>query len=101
MLLLLRNRNTFHEYRSGGIYTINEIVSHMVPTTINSEGHFGSASFYDINEQWRLIEHIGVVVRTDDSKKNMTDTTVMRSNSFKDDCRMSDIPPCKLVLPTY
>jgi hypothetical protein len=41
----------------------------MVPTTINSEGHFESASFYDINEQWRLIEHIGVVVRTDDSKK--------------------------------
>jgi hypothetical protein len=51
MLLLLRNRDTFHEYQSGGIYTIGEIVSHMVLTTINSEGHFGSASSYDINEQ--------------------------------------------------
>jgi hypothetical protein len=38
-------------------------------TTINSEGHFGSASSYDINEQWRLNEHIDVVVRTGDSKK--------------------------------
>jgi hypothetical protein len=25
----------------------------------------------------------------------------MRSNNFKDDCRMFDVPPCKLVLPTY
>jgi hypothetical protein len=101
MLLLLRNRDTFHEYRSGGIYTIDEIVSHMVLTTINSEGHFGSASSYDINEQWRLIEHIDVVVRTGDSKKSIPDLTVMRSNSFKDDCRMFDVPPCKLALATY
>jgi hypothetical protein len=50
MLLLLRNKDTFHEYQSGGIYTIGEIVSHMVLTIINSEGHFGSASSYDINE---------------------------------------------------
>jgi hypothetical protein len=41
----------------------------MVLTTINSQGHFGSASSYDNNEQWRLIEHIDVIVRTDDSKK--------------------------------
>jgi hypothetical protein len=40
MLLLLRNRDTFHEYWSGGIYIIDEIVSHMVLMTINSEGHF-------------------------------------------------------------
>jgi hypothetical protein len=92
MLLLLRNRDTFHEYRSGGIYTIDKIVSHMVLTTINSEGHFGSASSYDINKQWRLIEHIDVIVRTGDSKKSMPDLTVMRSNSFKDDCRMFDAP---------
>jgi hypothetical protein len=69
MLLLLRNRDTFHEYRPGGIYTIGEIVSHMVLTTINSEGHFGVVSSHDINEQWRLIEHIDVVVKTGDSKK--------------------------------
>jgi hypothetical protein len=50
MLLLLRNRDTFHEYRSGEIYTIGEIVSYMVLTIINSEGHFRSASSYDINE---------------------------------------------------
>jgi hypothetical protein len=37
MLLLLRNMDTFHEHRSGGIYTISEIVSHMIVTTINSE----------------------------------------------------------------
>jgi hypothetical protein len=43
--------DTFHEYWLGGIYTIGEIVSHMVLTTINSEGHFGSAFSYDINEQ--------------------------------------------------
>jgi hypothetical protein len=30
MLLLLKNLDTFHEYRPGGIYTIGEIVSHMV-----------------------------------------------------------------------
>jgi hypothetical protein len=41
----------------------------MVLTTINSEGHFGVASSHDINEQWRLIEHIDVVVKTGDSKK--------------------------------
>jgi hypothetical protein len=84
MLLLLRNRDTFHEYQPGRIYTIGEIVSHMMLTTINSEGHFESASSYDINEQWRLIEHIDVV-RTGDSKKSLPDPTVMRSNSFNDD----------------
>jgi hypothetical protein len=94
MFLLLRNRDTLHEYRPGVIYTISEIVSHMVLTTINSEGHFGSASSYDINEQWRLIEHIGVIVRIGDSKKSMPDPTVMRSNNFKDDCSMFDVPPC-------
>jgi hypothetical protein len=69
MLLLLRNMDIFHEHWSGGIYPIDEIVSHMMFTTINSEGHLRSASSYDINEQWKLIEHIDVVVGTDDSKK--------------------------------
>jgi hypothetical protein len=64
MRLLLRNMDTFHGHRLGGIYTIGEIVSHMVLTTINSEGHFGSAPSYDINEQWRLIVHIDIVVGT-------------------------------------
>jgi hypothetical protein len=71
MFLLLRNRDTFNEHRAGGIYTIGEIVSHVVLTTINSEGHFRSVSSYDINEQWRLIEHIDVVVGIGDSKKNV------------------------------
>jgi hypothetical protein len=39
-----------------------------VLTTINSEGHFRSASSYDINKQWRLIKHIYVVVGTSDFK---------------------------------
>jgi hypothetical protein len=80
MLLLLGNRDTFYEHRPGGIYTIGEIVSHMVLTIINSEGHFSSASSYEIvshmvlmiinsEGQWRLIAHIDVVVRTADSKK--------------------------------
>jgi hypothetical protein len=69
MLLLLRNMNTFHEHRPRGIYTIGKIVSHMVLTTINSEGHFGSASSYDINKRWRLIEHIDVIVGIGYSKK--------------------------------
>jgi hypothetical protein len=69
MLLLLRNKDTFHEHRPKGIYTIGEIVFHMVLMTINNEGHIGSASSYDINGQWRLIEHIDVVVGTSDSKK--------------------------------
>jgi hypothetical protein len=68
-LLLLRNKDTFHEHRSGVIYTIGKIVSHMVLTTINNEGHFGSASSYDINEQLRLIECIDVIVGTDDLTK--------------------------------
>jgi hypothetical protein len=50
MLLLLGNMNTFHEHRPRGIYTIGEIVSHMLLTTINSEGYFGSVSSYDIIE---------------------------------------------------
>jgi hypothetical protein len=83
MLLLLRNRNTFHEHRLRGIYNIGEIVSHMVLMTINSEGHFSSASSYDINEQWRLFEHIDGVVGTGDSKKSMPDPTVMRSNASR------------------
>jgi hypothetical protein len=99
MLLLLKNMDTFHEHRPGGIYTNGEIVSHMVLTTINSEGHFGSACSYDINEQWRLIKHIDVIVGTGDSKKNMPDPMVMRSNNFKDNCRMFDVPrvnwPCQ------
>jgi hypothetical protein len=63
----------------------------MVRTIINSEGYFGSASSYDINEQWRLIEHIDVIVGIGDSKKSMSDPTIMRSNNFKDDCRMLDV----------
>jgi hypothetical protein len=59
---------------------------------INSEAHFRSVSSYDINEQWRLIQHIDVVVGSGDSKKNMSDPMVIRSNSFKDDYRMFDVP---------
>jgi hypothetical protein len=69
MLLLLRNRDIFHEHQPRGIYTIGEIVHHMVLMTINNEGHFRSASSYDINEQWRLIQHIDFIVGTGDSKK--------------------------------
>jgi hypothetical protein len=69
MLLLLRNKYTFHEHRSGERYTIDEIVSHVVLTAISSEGHFRSVSSYDINEQWRLIQHIDVIIGTNDSKK--------------------------------
>jgi hypothetical protein len=63
-----------------------------VLTTINSEGHFGSVSSYDINEHWRLIQHIDVIVGTGDSKKSMSNPTVMRSNNFNDDCRIFDVP---------
>jgi hypothetical protein len=38
-----------------------------------------------------LIEHIDVVIGTTDSKKSMSDPMIMRSNSFKDDCRMFDV----------
>jgi hypothetical protein len=63
--------DTFNEHWPEGMYTIGEIVSHvMVLMTINSEGHFESVSSYDINEQWRLNEHIDVIVGTD-SKKSM------------------------------
>jgi hypothetical protein len=51
MLLLSRNMHNFHEHQTGGIYTIGEIVSHVVLMAINSEGHFGSVSSYGINEQ--------------------------------------------------
>jgi hypothetical protein len=44
------NRDTFYEHRSGGIYIIDEIVSHLVLTIINSELHFRIVSSYDINE---------------------------------------------------
>jgi hypothetical protein len=66
MLLLLRNRHKFYEYRSGEIYTIGEIVSHVVITPIYSEGHLRSVSSYDINEQWQLIQHIDVVLGSGD-----------------------------------
>jgi hypothetical protein len=50
-------------------------------------------SSYDIKEeQWRLIQHIDVIVEICDSKKSMTDPTIMRSNNSKDDCRMFDVP---------
>jgi hypothetical protein len=68
------------------------MVSHVGLIPINSEGHFGSVSSYDINEQWWLIQHINIVVGSDDSKKSMTDLMVMRSNNFKDDGRMFDVP---------
>jgi hypothetical protein len=51
MLLLLRKRYTLHEHILGGIYKIYEIVSHVVVIPINSEGHFRSVPFYDINKQ--------------------------------------------------
>jgi hypothetical protein len=35
------------------------------------------------------------------SKKSMPDLTVMRSNIFKYDCRMFDVPPCKLDMLIY
>jgi hypothetical protein len=60
----------FHEHRPGEIYTIGEIVFHVVLMTINNEEYFGSVSFYDINEQWRLIQHIDVIVGIGDSKKH-------------------------------
>jgi hypothetical protein len=92
MILLLRNRYTFYEHRPARIYTISEIVSYVVLTAINSEGHFESVSSYDINEQWRLIQHIDVIVGTGDSKKSMPDLTVIISNNFKNDCMMFDTP---------
>jgi hypothetical protein len=92
MLLLLRNRDTFNKHQPGGIYTIGETVSYVVLMTINSEGHFGGVSSYDINKQWRLIEHIDVVVGTGIFKKSMPETTIMRSNNFKNDCRIFDVP---------
>jgi hypothetical protein len=101
MLLLLRKKHTLHEHWPGGIYTIGEIVSHMVLMPINSDVYFRSVSSYDINEQWRLIWHIDVIVGSDDIKKSMPDPMVMRSNNFKDDCRMFDALSCKLPLPTY
>jgi hypothetical protein len=52
MLLLLKNKYIFHEHQPGRIYTIDEIVSHVVLTIINNKGHFGNVSSYNINEQW-------------------------------------------------
>jgi hypothetical protein len=44
MLNLLFSRSKAH--------SINEIVSHILLMTINSEEHFKSVSSYDINEPW-------------------------------------------------
>jgi uncharacterized protein YrrD len=40
MLILLRNKHIFHAHQAAGVYTIDEIVSHVVLISINSEGHF-------------------------------------------------------------
>jgi hypothetical protein len=66
---------------------------HIFMNTIQ-EGYISSPSVssYDINEQWRLIQHIGVIVGTSDSKKSTLYPMVIRSNRFKDDCRMFDVP---------
>jgi hypothetical protein len=81
------------------IYTISKIVFHVVLILINNEGHFVSMSSYDINQQWWLIQHIDAIVGFGNSKKSMIDPTVMRTNNFKDDCRMFDVPcinwPCE------
>jgi hypothetical protein len=58
--------DTFNKHRPREIYTIGEIVSHVVLMTIK---HFESVLSYDMNKQWRLIRDIDVVVGTDDSKK--------------------------------
>jgi hypothetical protein len=89
MLLLLRNNDTFHEHRPRGIYIIGEIVFHMMLMIINR--HFRSTSSYDINEQWRLIEHINVVIGTDDSKKHVI-SSGHKKQQLQDDCRMFDAP---------
>jgi hypothetical protein len=69
MLLLLRKRHTLHEHWPGEIYTIGEIVSHVVLMPINSEGHFGSVTSYGINEKYRLIQHVDIIVGFGDPKK--------------------------------
>jgi hypothetical protein len=39
-----------------------------------------------------MIEHIDIIVGIGNSKKGMSDPMVMRSNNFKDDCMMFNIP---------
>jgi hypothetical protein len=58
-------------------------------------------SSYDINEQWRLIQYIDIVVGTGDFRKSMPDPTIMRNNNFNDDYRMFHVPLCKFALLTY
>jgi hypothetical protein len=50
MLLLLRKMHILYEYRSGVIYTISEIVFHVVLIPINSKDQFESVSSYNINK---------------------------------------------------
>jgi hypothetical protein len=66
--LFLRERHTLHEHPLGGIYTIDEIVSHMMLIPVNNESHSRSVSSYYINEKQQLIQHIDIVVRFDNSK---------------------------------
>jgi hypothetical protein len=61
--------HTLHEHRPGGIYTVGELVFHIVLIPVNSEGHCGCVSSYDINEQRRLIQHIDIVVVFGDPEK--------------------------------
>jgi hypothetical protein len=75
MILLLRKRHTLHEHQPGEIYTIGEIVSHVVLIPINNKGHCENVSSYDIT--CRLIQHIDVIVGSGDSK------THVRSNSHE------------------
>jgi hypothetical protein len=45
------------------------VVSHIMVIPVNSEGHCGSLSSHDINEQRRLIQHIDIVVRSNNLEK--------------------------------
>jgi hypothetical protein len=77
VLLFLWKRHFLHKHQTEGIYTIYEVVSHIVLISVNSEGHCKSVSSYNINKQRQLIQHIDIIVRSSDSKK------YVRSNSHE------------------
>jgi hypothetical protein len=76
VLLFLWKRHTLHEHRSREIYTVGEVVSHIVVIPVNSECHCSSLSSHDINEQRGMIQHIDIV-GFGNPKKSISDPTVI------------------------
>lgn len=73
--------NNLHDHRSMRVYAINEIVPLVVLMAIHYKVHVWCFTLKHVNEQWWLVEHVHVIVRSHHTKKHVRSTSHMRQLS--------------------